>query len=54
MNINKNINLIFYLFFMIVVTGTNKGIGFNVVKHLSLLNYPIIMTSRNISLGEKA
>eukprot|EP00001_Collodictyon_triciliatum_P052963 09451_5 len=38
-----------------IVTGANKGIGFEIVKRLvALPNYQVILTARNAELGAKA
>ena len=41
---------------LILVTGTNKGIGLGIIKELAKnnLNDTLIMTSRNKELGQKA
>jgi WW domain-containing oxidoreductase len=47
MNMNKVKN--------IIVTGSNKGIGYGLVKYLAKSkNWNIIMAVRNIDLGKKA
>ncbi len=39
----------------IIVTGSNKGIGFGIVNHLAKsTNWNIIMACRNIELAKKA
>eukprot|EP01035_Chromulina_nebulosa_P017532 gene17532-23094_t len=37
-----------------VVTGSNKGIGFEIVKKLSSIGYKTILATRNVDLGSKA
>jgi len=36
---------------IVLVTGSNKGIGLEIVKQLAKLGYNVILTSRNESLG---
>ena len=39
----------------IIVTGSNKGIGFGIAKHLaSSQGWNVIMACRNLELGEKS
>lgn len=37
-----------------LITGANKGIGFEVAKQLLQLNYQVFIGSRNVALGNKA
>lgn len=37
-----------------LITGANKGIGFEVAKQLLKLNYQVFIGSRNVELGNKA
>ena len=39
----------------IIVTGSNKGIGFGIAEHLaSVGGWKVIMACRNVELGEKS
>ena len=37
-----------------LVTGSNRGIGFEIVKQLAMKNIDVILTSRNSASGEAA
>lgn len=55
------IKLVFTTFYQmnqlknIIVTGSNKGIGYGIVNHLAQSsNWNIIMACRNVELAQKA
>lgn len=39
---------------VVLVTGANKGIGFEIVRELAIKGYSVILTSRNENLGKMA
>ena len=53
-NSSHNYNLCFIIFRCAVVTGGNKGIGFEICRQLALTGIEVILTSRNESRGVEA
>ena len=51
---SHNYNLCFIFFRCAVVTGGNKGIGFEICRQLALTGIEVILTSRNESRGVEA